>query len=165
MIVLIRLLLEKWKKSQTQHFFRHKDNLLKRKLVVCTMLASCMYHIYPVYLPRPPEIKKISKIIQKSLWGLQTTHRYRSQTAEKRIEFSFLAGGLGIWNPLRRAITSFLSSFVKSVTFIHKATKSNLAKICANHNLSLFKFLLVFGSFFAGGYVSIFQIFLSHVNR
>ena len=58
MIVHIRLLLEKWKKSQTQHFFRHKDNLLKRKLVVCTMLASCMYHIYPVYLPRPPEIKK-----------------------------------------------------------------------------------------------------------
>ena len=50
--------LRKMEKKSNSIFFRYKDNLLKRKLVVCTMLASCMYHIYPVYLPRPPEIKK-----------------------------------------------------------------------------------------------------------
>ena len=139
--------IKRMEKKSNSIFFRYKDNLLKRKHVITTMIVSCLYHIYPIYMPRPPEIKKIKKIIQKALWGLNTTHRFRAKIAAERLEFPLRAGGLGIWNPSRRATTSFLSAFTNAVSFINYNQQSNLAKICENYGISMYKFMLSLGSF------------------
>ena len=138
--------LKKMRQKSNAIYFRHGDNLLKRKLIVNTMISSCLYHVYPVYLPRPPEIKEIIKIVTRSLWGTHITHKKRAKIAADRIEFPLNSGGLGIWNPMRRAVSSFLAAFVNSVAYIHKAPDSNLARICVNKDISLYKYLLTMGS-------------------
>ena len=151
--------IKKMEKKSNSIFFRFKDNLLKRKHVISTMIVSCMYHIYPIYMPRPPEIKKIKRIIQKALWGLNSTHRFRAKIAAERLEFPLRAGGLGLWNPSRRATTSFLSAFTNAVAFINYNDQSNLSKICANHGISMYKFMLSLGSYSLQETPAFFSIF------
>ena len=151
--------LKKMRQKSNSIFFRYGDNILKRKLIINTMISSCLYHVYPVYLPRPPEIKEIIKIVTRSLWGTHISHKHRSKIAADRIEFPLHSGGLGIWNPLRRAISSFLSAFVNAVAYIHKAPDSNLAMICVNRGISLYKYMMAMGSASLNGSQAFFSIF------
>ena len=90
---------------------------------------------------------------------MHAAHKNRIKIAAERIEQPLHAGGLGIWNPCRRAISSFLSAFVNTVAFIHKAYDSNLAKICVNSNISLYKYMLALGSASFKGPQIFFKVF------
>ena len=58
--------ISKMNKKSTQIFFSNRDNILKRRLIVTTMLVSCVYHIMSVFLPFPKEMEQIDKIVRKS---------------------------------------------------------------------------------------------------
>ena len=50
--------LEKMQGKASQIFFSHRDNLIKRRMIVTTMLSFCAYHIMSVFLPLEKEAKK-----------------------------------------------------------------------------------------------------------
>ena len=66
----------KMKNKAAQIFFSHRDNILKRKLIISTMLSSCVYHIMSVFLPCQKEGREIDKLTHRALWGLFTSKRY-----------------------------------------------------------------------------------------
>ena len=124
------------------------------------MIVSCLYHIYPIYQPRPPEIKKGNKKDHsKSFMGSKFDPQISLENCCRQNRICSQIRWSWYLEPISQRQYLLLSAFVNSVAYIHKNTQSHLAKICENHGISLFKFMMLFGSYSLEGTPAFFRVF------